>query len=155
MSPSWMLKRSNRFGSSAKSWRMWTSRIFSWCRARAFHAGDCVSTLIVGSFREDDSPRHRVHRQRARRSCTFELAMAQKRMLVDRVLVVAWRAPEEEDIREISREVEEQHAALGRPLLYYSVIGHRGIPQGTVRQMILEFYKTILAQCDSMHVVIE
>jgi len=81
--------------------------------------------------------------------------MAQKRMLVDRVLVVAWRAPEEEDIREISREVEEQHAALGRPLLYYSVIGHRGIPQGTVRQMILEFYKTILAHCDSMHVVIE
>jgi hypothetical protein len=75
--------------------------------------------------------------------------------LVDRVLVVAWRAPEEDDIRSIGNELTTEHARIGRPLLYLSVIGKRGIPQGTVRDMIVHFYATILAHCDSMHVVIE
>ncbi len=81
--------------------------------------------------------------------------MAHRRMLVDRVLVVAWRSPEESDIRAISAEVAAEHARLGRPLLYHSVIGKNGIPRGGVRDMIVGFYETILRHCDSMHVVIE
>jgi hypothetical protein len=81
--------------------------------------------------------------------------MAHRRLLVDRVLVVAWRTPEEEDIRAISAEVAAEHARQGRPLLYQSVIGRQGIPQGHVRHMIVGFYATLLQHCDSMHVVIE
>ena len=81
--------------------------------------------------------------------------MAQRRMLVGRVLVVAWRSPEEADIRAISAEVAAEHARLGRPLLYQSVIGKQGIPKGVVRDMIVGFYTTLLQHCDSMHIVIE
>ena len=81
--------------------------------------------------------------------------MAQRRLLVDRVLVVAWRMPEESDIRAISTEVAAEHARLGRPLLYHSVIGKNGIPRGAVRDMMVGFYETLLQHCDSMHVVIE
>ena len=81
--------------------------------------------------------------------------MAHKRLLVDRVLVVAWRMPEHEDVRDISRELNAQKARLKRNLLYLSVIGRNGIPQGTVRDEIISFYHTVLSNCDSMHIVIE
>lgn len=89
------------------------------------------------------------------RACYGNGSMAQRRLLVDRVLVVAWRAPEEDDIRQICAQVAAEHARLGRPLLYHSVIGKNGIPQGVVRDMIVGFYATLLDHCDSMHVVIE
>jgi hypothetical protein len=76
-------------------------------------------------------------------------------MLVDRVLVVAWRMPEHEDVRVIARELAEHKTRLGRNLLYLSVIGRDGIPQGTVRDEIVSFYHSVLATCDSMHIVIE
>jgi hypothetical protein len=81
--------------------------------------------------------------------------MAHRRLLVDRVLVVSWRTPDESDIREISADLLARRAELGRPLLYYSVIGHKAIPTGAVRDMILDFYGVLLTSCDSMHVVIE
>ena len=81
--------------------------------------------------------------------------MAQRRMLVDRVLVVAWRMPEHDDVVTISRELAEHKQRLGRNLLYLSVIGRHGIPQGAVRDEIVGFYHSVLASCDSMHIVIE
>jgi hypothetical protein len=76
-------------------------------------------------------------------------------MFVDRVLVVAWRMPEHEDVVAIAKELAEHKAALGRSLLYLSVIGRNGIPQGGVRDEIVGFYHSVLASCDSMHIVIE
>jgi hypothetical protein len=76
-------------------------------------------------------------------------------MLVDRVLVVAWRMPEHDDVATICRELAEHKQRLGKNLLYLSVIGGHGIPQGAVRDEIVGFYHTVLATCDSMHIVIE
>jgi hypothetical protein len=83
------------------------------------------------------------------------IAMAHRKMLVDRVIVVAWRTPEEEDFRELAALAVSEHAKQGRPLLYDSVIGRNGIPMGAVRDMIPSFYTTLLTHCDSMHIVIE
>ena len=81
--------------------------------------------------------------------------MANRRLLVDRVLCVAWRTPEPDDLSTITTELLAHKARLGRPLLYYSVIGIKGIPQGDVRDKLVAFYTALLATCDSMHVVIE
>jgi hypothetical protein len=81
--------------------------------------------------------------------------MAHRRVLVERVLVVAWRMPEHDDVVTITRELVEHRGRLGRPLLYLSVIGRNGIPQGGVRDEIVGFYHSVLANCDSMHIVIE
>ena len=81
--------------------------------------------------------------------------MAHRRLLVDRVLVVAWRMPEHDDVVTIARELAEYKARLGKPLLYLSIIGRNGIPQGSVRDEIVGFYHAILSSCDSMHIVIE
>lgn len=75
--------------------------------------------------------------------------------MVDRVLVAAWRTPEHDDVAAITQELVQQRARLGRPLLYLSVIGRSGIPQGSVRDEIVHFYHSILTNCDSMHIVIE
>ncbi len=82
------------------------------------------------------------------------IAMAHRKMLVDRVIVVAWRMPED-DFRELSALAASEHEKQGRPLLYESVIGRNGIPTGAVREMIPAFYTTLLLHCDSMHIVIE
>ena len=81
--------------------------------------------------------------------------MAQRRLLVDRVLCVAWRSPEHEDLLTIASEIPQHREKLGRPLLYYSVIGRNGIPTGEVREMLVDWYSLLLANCDSMHIVIE
>jgi hypothetical protein len=81
--------------------------------------------------------------------------MAHRRMLVDRVIVVAWRTPEETDFREIMAEASTLRTRLGRPLLYDSVIGNDAIPTGAVRDMIPTFYASLLSRCDSMHIVLE
>ena len=81
--------------------------------------------------------------------------MAHRRLLVDRVMCVAWRTPDHDDLTTIIGDISANKARLGRPLLYYSVIGHKGIPQGDVRDKLVGFYTSLLASCDSMHVVIE
>jgi hypothetical protein len=81
--------------------------------------------------------------------------MAHRRLLVDRVLVVAWRSPEHEDIVAVIDELRQSSLRLGRPLLYLSVIGPRALPQGNVREELVGFYRDVLTYCDSMHVVIE
>jgi len=81
--------------------------------------------------------------------------MAHRRLLVDRVLVAAWKTPEAEDARAIVEEVTAARARLGRPLLYLSVIAQHAIPRGKVRDRVIDFYQSMLAQAESMHVVIE
>jgi hypothetical protein len=81
--------------------------------------------------------------------------MAHRRLLVDRVLAVAWRQPEHEDLVEVIDELRRTQLRLDRRLLYLSVIGPKALPQGSVRDELVGFYKDILTYCDSMHVVIE
>jgi hypothetical protein len=81
--------------------------------------------------------------------------MAHRRLLVGRVLVVAWRSPEHEDLAAVIDELRATNARLGRKLLYLSVIGPKALPQGTVRDALVGFYRDILSSCDSMHIVIE
>ena len=81
--------------------------------------------------------------------------MPHRRLLVDRVLAVAWRQPEHEDLLEVIDELRRAQERLDRRLLYLSVIGPKALPQGTVRDELVGFYKDILTYCDSMHVVIE
>lgn len=81
--------------------------------------------------------------------------MAQRSLLVDRVCVVAWRAPEHDDLIEVVDILRRESASMGRKMLYLSVIGPRALPQGTVRDELVGFYRDVLAYCDSMHVVIE
>jgi hypothetical protein len=81
--------------------------------------------------------------------------MAHRRLLVDRVLAVAWRQPEHEDLIEVVDELRRAQERLDRRLIYLSVIGPKALPQGTVRDELVSFYKDILTYCDSMHVVIE
>jgi hypothetical protein len=97
-----------------------------------------------------------VERRRIRpvRAIVFG-GMAQRRILVERVLVVAWRAPDHEDLGAILDELRQASTRLGRKLLYLSVIGPRSLPQGTVRDELVGFYRDILAWCDSMHIVLE
>jgi hypothetical protein len=81
--------------------------------------------------------------------------MAQRSLFVGRVLVVAWRAPENEDLVAVLDELRAESARLGKKLLYLSVIGPRALPQGAVRDSLVGFYRDILSCCDSMHIVIE
>jgi hypothetical protein len=81
--------------------------------------------------------------------------MAQRRILVGRVLCVAWRSPEHEDLLAVVDELRHAQQQLGRKLLYLSVIGPKSLPQGTVRDALVGFYRDILASCDSMHIVLE
>jgi hypothetical protein len=81
--------------------------------------------------------------------------VAQRSLMVDRVLVVAWRAPEHDDLIEVVDILRRESESEGRRLLYLSVIGPRALPQGTVRDELVGFYRDVLAYCDSMHVVIE
>ena len=81
--------------------------------------------------------------------------MAHRRVLIDRVLVSAWRTPEHEDIQTIQMELSTDRARLGRPLLYLSVIGPASLPTGEVRDELSGFYQHLLVHCESIHVVIE
>jgi hypothetical protein len=81
--------------------------------------------------------------------------MAHRRLLVDRVLVVAWRTPEHDDLIEVIDELRKANQRVGRRPLYLSVIGPSALPQGHVREELVAFYRDVLAHCDSMHVVIE
>jgi hypothetical protein len=81
--------------------------------------------------------------------------MAQRRLLVGRVMVVAWRQPEQEDLVAVADELRRARVQLGRKLLYLSVIGPKALPQGAVRDALVGFYRDVLSSCDSMHVVIE
>ena len=75
--------------------------------------------------------------------------------MVGRVLCVAWRSPEQEDLLAVVDELRQAQARLNRKLLYLSVIGPKALPQGKVRDALVGFYRDILASCDSMHVVLE
>lgn len=81
--------------------------------------------------------------------------MAHRRVLVDRVLVAAWKTPELEDVQQIVGELPEIRSRLGRPLLYLSVIGPSSIPRGDIRDDMVNFYSALLTNCDSIHIVIE
>jgi hypothetical protein len=81
--------------------------------------------------------------------------VAQRSLLVDRVLAVAWRAPEHDDLIEVVDALRRESEAQGRRLLYLSVIGPRALPKGNVRDELVGFYRDVLTYCDSMHVVIE
>jgi hypothetical protein len=81
--------------------------------------------------------------------------MAHRKLLVGRVLAVAWRTPEHEDLVSVIDELRRAEASLGHKLLYLSVIGGKALPQGTVRDDLVGFYRDVLSHCDSMHVVIE
>jgi hypothetical protein len=81
--------------------------------------------------------------------------MACRRLLVDRVLVVAWRQPELEDLESVTDQLYDASTRQKRKLLYLSVIGPKALPMGTVRDALVDFYKNVLTFCDSMHVVIE
>jgi len=81
--------------------------------------------------------------------------MACRRLLVDRVLVVAWRQPEIEDLESVTDQLYDASTRQARKLLYLSVIGPKALPQGAVRDALVDFYRNVLSFCDSMHVVIE
>jgi hypothetical protein len=81
--------------------------------------------------------------------------VAQRSLIVDRVLTVAWRAPEHDDLIDVIDVLNRESESMGRRLLYLSVIGPRALPQGTVRDELVGFYRDVLKYCDSMHVVIE
>jgi hypothetical protein len=81
--------------------------------------------------------------------------MAHRRVLVDRVLVAAWKTPELDDVQQIVGELPETRARLGKPLLYLSVIGPSSIPRGDIRDELVNFYTSLLANCESIHIVIE
>ena len=81
--------------------------------------------------------------------------MAYRSLLVDRVLTVAWRKPEHEDLVAIVGELRREHERRKRPLLYLSVIGPAALPQGAVRDELVKFYEDVLSVCESMHIVIE
>jgi hypothetical protein len=81
--------------------------------------------------------------------------MAHRHLLVDRVLVSAWKVPEADDIRAIVEQVAAARERLERPVLYLSVIGPSSIPRGEIRDDMVQYYQSMLAHCDSMHIVIE
>ncbi len=108
-----------------------------------------VNILRVGAsvHRKEDEPARPSYGQRER--------MAQRRILVGRVLCVAWRAPEQEDLVTVIDDLRQASARLNRRLLYLSVIGPKSLPEGKVRDSLVGFYRDILSFCDSMHVVLE
>ncbi|MGH7295671.1 MAG: hypothetical protein ACRELB_12085, partial [Polyangiaceae bacterium] len=63
--------------------------------------------------------------------------MAQRRLLVGRVLAVAWRSPEHEDLVAVIDDLRRESAKLGRRMLYLSVIGPKALPQGTVHDALV------------------
>ena len=81
--------------------------------------------------------------------------MAHLRLLVERVLVSAWKTPEHTDVSAIMTELVSARATLGKPLLYLSVIGPASIPKGDIRDELVSFYQALLSNCDSIHIVIE
>ncbi len=81
--------------------------------------------------------------------------MAHRHLLVDRVLVSAWRTPEADDVRTIVEQVALARERLGRRVLYLSVIGPLSIPRGQIRDDMVQYYQAMLTHCDSMHIVIE
>lgn len=81
--------------------------------------------------------------------------MAHRSLLVGRVLVVAWRSPEHEDLVTVVDALRQASIHQRRKILYLSVIGPKALPQGTVREALVGFYRDVLASCDSMHIVIE
>ena len=82
--------------------------------------------------------------------------MAQRRLLVGRVLVVAWRAPEHEDLVAVIDELRErEHAPRAASCSTCRSSGRKALPQGTVRDALVGFYRDSSRRCDSMHVVIE
>jgi hypothetical protein len=81
--------------------------------------------------------------------------MSHRRLLEGRVLVSAWKTPELSDVREIAAEVTAASERLGQKLLYLSVIGPTSIPRGEIRDELVEFYQSMLANAESMHIVIE
>jgi hypothetical protein len=81
--------------------------------------------------------------------------MSHRRIFEGRVLVSAWKTPEVGDIHAIAAEMAMGSARLGQKLLYLSVIGPTSIPKGEIRDELVEFYQSILAHAESMHIVIE
>jgi hypothetical protein len=81
--------------------------------------------------------------------------MAQRRLLAGRVLTVAWRSPEPLDLVAVVDDLRREQERQRRKLLYLSVIGPKSLPQGAVRDALVDFYRNILACCDSMHIVLE
>jgi hypothetical protein len=81
--------------------------------------------------------------------------MAHRHLLLDRVLVSAWKVPELADTRALAEQATREHQRIGRPLLYLSVIGPASIPSGEIRDELVGFYQAMLAHCESMHIVIE
>jgi hypothetical protein len=81
--------------------------------------------------------------------------MAHRKILVGRVLAVAWRTPEHDDLVAVISELRRAEGVLGQKLLYLSVIGGRALPEGTVRDELVGFYRDLLHSCDTLHVVIE
>jgi hypothetical protein len=81
--------------------------------------------------------------------------MAHRHLLVDRVLVSAWKTPEADDVRAIVEQVAAARERLGRQVLYLSVIGPASLPRGEVRDDMVQYYQSMLTHCESMHVVIE
>jgi len=83
------------------------------------------------------------------------IVMAHRRIIEGRVLVSAWKTPEVADVKEIAAEVAATSARLGQKLLYLSVIGPTSIPRGEIRDELVGFYQALLANSESMHIVIE
>jgi hypothetical protein len=81
--------------------------------------------------------------------------MAHLRLLVDRVLVSAWKTPEHDDVQAITTDLASARTRLAKPLLYLSVIGPASIPKGGIRDELVNFYQALLANCESIHIVIE
>jgi hypothetical protein len=81
--------------------------------------------------------------------------MAHRHLLLDRVLVSAWKLPELGDIRALAEQATREHERQGRQLLYLSVIGPASLPSGEIRDELIGFYQSMLAHCESMHIVIE
>jgi hypothetical protein len=81
--------------------------------------------------------------------------MAHRHLLLDRVLVSAWKLPELGDIRALAEQATREHERQGRQLLYLSVIGPASLPSGEIRDELIGFYQSMLSHCESMHIVIE
>jgi hypothetical protein len=81
--------------------------------------------------------------------------MAHRHLLVDRVLVSAWKVPDADDVRALVQQVAAARERLGRAVLYLSVIGPTSLPRGDIRDEMVQYYQSMLTHCESMHVVIE
>jgi hypothetical protein len=81
--------------------------------------------------------------------------VSHRRIIEGRVVVSAWKTPELSDVREVAAEVAAASVRLARKVLYLSVIGPSSIPTGAIRDELVGFYQALLADADSMHIVIE